>query len=364
MPILVSDEKLFVIVLFSAFVNNNYITSVRDVWKNPWVIGTAGALSIGLVALVAPFILSAIINALGFTAEGVLAGSFGAWFMSLYKGIIARGSLVSILQSIGAAGLGALGIILSSGFGAAIVILLGAIYAPKLAKYIKEMELNRTEEHTLESFVQIEENIYQDKNKIIIFKLKPALLYNDKILKCFLETFKSTSLFANSKLFRLDFIDDDLLRLKSEEERLNNIIHNLLIDDDCEKSRIEFIFHDNYLVGCKLNLSGYKPSDPKINLLVEIWKVLNGNVVNIDFHKLRDQIKGQIDKIDINKFFDQVSKIDINKLSSEINKIDINKLRDQINNQINRVDINKLRDQVNSKIDINKININKFRSKL
>jgi hypothetical protein len=384
MPKLVSDEKLFAIVLYSAFVNNKYLTSVRDIWKNPWVTGTSGALAIGLIgAVVAPFILSAIIYGLGFGAGGIAANSFGSWFMSLYGGMIARGSLVSILQSIGAAGLGTLGLFLSSSFGAAIGILIGAIGGTKLATYLKEMDLNETEEQMLESFVQIEENIYQDNN-IIIFKLKPALLYDDKILKCFFDTFMSSSPFASSKLFRFDFIEDDLSKLKSEE-KLNQTVHNLLIDG-YEKSRVECIFQDNYLVGYNLNLSDYKQSNLTVNALVEIWNVINGNIViefidkirdqirNIDINNFRGQVNDQINKIDINKLGNQISdqvnnqirNIDINNFRDQVNdqisKIDINKLgsqiSDQVNNQIRNIDINKFRDQVNDQI--NNIDINEF----
>ncbi|PKC15956.1 hypothetical protein RhiirA5_407576 [Rhizophagus irregularis] len=53
--------------------------------------------------------------------------------MSLYGETIARGNLVSILQSIGAAGLGTLGNFLSSSFGAAI----GAIGGSNLAVFIE-----------------------------------------------------------------------------------------------------------------------------------------------------------------------------------------------------------------------------------
>src|ERR1043165_2141777 len=155
MPILVTDRKLFAIILYSAFKNHEFLTFVRDIWKNPWVTGIAGASAIGLagwlfapvivsaiilairlacwfialvivsaiisaigligwiIALVigwfvAPAIVSAIIQALGFGSEGVAANTFGSWFMSLYGGVIPRGSLVSVLQSIGAAGLGSL----------------------------------------------------------------------------------------------------------------------------------------------------------------------------------------------------------------------------------------------------------------
>src|SRR6266542_3754532 len=100
---ILSDKRLFAIVLYSTFVNNGFLTITREIWENPWVIGTAGALVIGLVgAIVVPFTIEAVVVVLGFGAEGVAAGSFGAWFMSLYGGMIESGSLVSVLQSVGA----------------------------------------------------------------------------------------------------------------------------------------------------------------------------------------------------------------------------------------------------------------------
>jgi hypothetical protein len=288
MTILVSDEKLFAIVLYSAFVINGYLPSVRDIWKDPWVTGTSGAVAIGLVgAIVAPFILSAIIFGLGFGTEGVAAGSFGAWFMSLYGGMIVRGSLVAILQSIGAAGLGTLGISISGGFGAAIGTLIGAIGGTKLADYFKERDLNDSEKPILESLVQIEQN-----GQMVIFALMPVLLYNDTILRSFFETFIGSSSFAESKLFRFDFKENNSSLLKSEQGNINNTVYNLLINK-YDRSRVEYIFHDDYLAGYDLNLSSYQPSDDKIKLLVEIWKLLNGNiVVNVD--KIRDKISDKI----------------------------------------------------------------------
>ncbi|RGB37890.1 hypothetical protein C1646_780150 [Rhizophagus diaphanus] len=279
-----SDKKLLAIVLYSAFVNNEFLIPVRDTWDNPWIIGTSGALAIGLVgALVAPIILSAIIYGLGF-------------------GTIARGSLISILQSVGAAGLGTLGTFLSSSFGAAIGILIGAIGGSNLASYLKEMDLTESENQILESLVQIEENIYQN-NSIVIFTLMPLLLSNSTMLKCFAETFLSCSPFVNSKLFRFDFKDINLL--KSDEGRVNYIVNNLLIGD-YNKSRAKYIFHDDYLIGYNLNLNDHEPSNLMLNTLVEIWNILNGNIV-VDFgiDNIRNQINDEIHNL-INYFHDKV----------------------------------------------------------
>ncbi|CAG8481278.1 18060_t:CDS:2 [Acaulospora morrowiae] len=57
-------------------------------------------------ALLGPFAITGVVAALGFGQAGIAAGSTAAWMMSLYRGYVAAGSLVSILQSVGAAGLG------------------------------------------------------------------------------------------------------------------------------------------------------------------------------------------------------------------------------------------------------------------
>ncbi|GBC06583.1 hypothetical protein RclHR1_06930012 [Rhizophagus clarus] len=331
------DKNLLDIILYSAFLKDKFLIPDRDIWESPWVVGIAGALAIGLVgAIVAPFIVSAIVYALGFTAEGVAAGSFGAWFMSLCGGTIVHGGIIATSQSIGAAGLGALGTSISSGFGASIGILIGSLGGSELAKYIKEMDLNDSEKQILGSLVQIE-NTYQ--NDMIIFTLMPALLFNDTILRSFFETFIAGSPFTNSKLFRFDFKGNDSSKLKSEQDKVNHTVYNLLISD-YEKSRIECIFNNDQLVGYNLNLDNYKSSNNVVNVLADIWKLLNGNLVINDIDKIRDQVFDNIDKIHV-QFNDS-----INKIRDQF-RVDIDKIHDQFHDNID-----KIRDYFNSKFNL------------
>lgn len=46
----------------------------------------------------------AAIAVLGFTPTGIVAGSWAAWWMSLYGGKVAAGSLFAALQAVGATG--------------------------------------------------------------------------------------------------------------------------------------------------------------------------------------------------------------------------------------------------------------------
>ena len=70
------------------------------------------------IAIVAPFIFTAFVRALGFTTIGVTAGSVAARIMRAYGGVVAVGSLCAILQSVGAAGLGLVGKAITSIVGA------------------------------------------------------------------------------------------------------------------------------------------------------------------------------------------------------------------------------------------------------
>ena len=62
---------------------------------------------------------------------------------------------------------------------------------------------------------------------------------------------------------------NNLSKLKSEEERVNHTVYNLLINN-YEESRVKYIFQDDYLIGYNLDLSDYKSSDSKVNLLVDM----------------------------------------------------------------------------------------------
>ncbi|CAG8739970.1 11050_t:CDS:2, partial [Ambispora leptoticha] len=83
-------------------------TSVKDqASKHPYMttaIVTAGGAGAGFF-LGPPAVVLAV-NAAGFTAEGIAAGSTGAALMSSYGGMVTSGSLCATLQSIGAAGTG------------------------------------------------------------------------------------------------------------------------------------------------------------------------------------------------------------------------------------------------------------------
>lgn len=60
------------------------------------------AATVGILA--APFVASAGMYFAGFTAAGVAKGSLGAAFMKTYGGFIAKGAIISSMQSVGAAG--------------------------------------------------------------------------------------------------------------------------------------------------------------------------------------------------------------------------------------------------------------------
>ena len=86
-----------------------------------WNMVGIGAVTLA-AALVAPMAVTGVIGALGFGAEGIMAGSVAAGMMSAEAaasgGAIAAGGTVATLQSIGAAGLGVAGTTASMSGGA------------------------------------------------------------------------------------------------------------------------------------------------------------------------------------------------------------------------------------------------------
>ena len=73
-----------------------------------WVLFTAGLVCyvscLGAVGAGVVVGGPAALGALGFGASGVVAGSWAAWWMSMYGGKVAAGSIYAILQGVGATG--------------------------------------------------------------------------------------------------------------------------------------------------------------------------------------------------------------------------------------------------------------------
>lgn len=80
---------------------------------------------------IAPFMIFIGLTLLGFTAVGVVFGSIAAWIMSLYGGTIASGSIVAILQS-----MGALGFLNLFGGGCGLIPGIGSIIGIIVVEYI------------------------------------------------------------------------------------------------------------------------------------------------------------------------------------------------------------------------------------
>ncbi|KAL3832781.1 hypothetical protein ACJMK2_024395 [Sinanodonta woodiana] len=75
-------------------------------------------------ACLAPFAIPAGVATIGFTTAGILKGSIAAGMMASYGGLVPAGSVVAVMQSVGAAGLGVGGIAAAGATGAAA----GAVY--------------------------------------------------------------------------------------------------------------------------------------------------------------------------------------------------------------------------------------------
>jgi len=79
---------------------------------------------VGVVA--APVVVSTAVATIGFTSAGIAAGSWATTIMSSYGGYVTTGSACAVLQSVGAAGLGAVGTAISSAAGGATAFVIAA----------------------------------------------------------------------------------------------------------------------------------------------------------------------------------------------------------------------------------------------
>ncbi|RIA92808.1 hypothetical protein C1645_47686 [Glomus cerebriforme] len=118
--------------------------------------------------------------------------------MSLHRGYVAAGSLVAILQSVGAAGLGVGGII-ASGLGGG---LFGGLFAAAIGKAVSKILESEEELAELENFVFITAT-----SEKIIFVMRRPILINDEILNSFLRGFDSARRITRIKQF--EFIVDN-----------------------------------------------------------------------------------------------------------------------------------------------------------
>ncbi|EXX51733.1 uncharacterized protein OCT59_020775 [Rhizophagus irregularis] len=155
---------------------------------------TGGFALAGLLA--GPAIVGGIVGVIGFGEVGIAAGSIAAWMMSLHRGTVAAGSLVAILQSVGAAGLG-IGGIIASGVG-------GSLFAGAIAKaLLKTLESEETLAE-LENFVSITATNFG----IVIFNVKSPLLTNNGALNSFCRGFDSARRITNTKRFEFQVVEE------------------------------------------------------------------------------------------------------------------------------------------------------------
>ncbi|CAG8837250.1 2723_t:CDS:1, partial [Racocetra persica] len=193
-----SDSNIFKETILESFVKNGYIPflsppqSLFEKAKqlasdNPKA--TVGALTMGGLVL-GPHVAVCLVGALGFGPGGIKAGSIAAWMMSLQT--ITTASLVATLQSIGAAGLGMTGTLLSSTMGAA---LLGG-WSAYITKNLKKLE-------QLENFVKIYDEGGENDKSIVVFEIRDKLLTNDEALDDFFKIFDLTLSLVKTKQFKL-----------------------------------------------------------------------------------------------------------------------------------------------------------------
>ncbi|RIB20526.1 hypothetical protein C2G38_2035188 [Gigaspora rosea] len=219
-----SDSSLFKGALLDTFEKNGYVSAPQPpsqnffekakklVSENPKaVIGvsTVGGIILGPIAFIG------LVGAAGFGSTGIAAGSLAAWMMSLQGGATAAGSLVAVLQSIGAAGLGMTGTLATGAAGASILNGLSALFTKKLNENPEGLV-------QLENFVKIYDQNDENGQSTVVFELKNKLLNNDKALEDFFKIFILTRSIVVTKQF--NFLMDE-----AHSTRILNTLNNRLV---------------------------------------------------------------------------------------------------------------------------------------
>ncbi|RIB11384.1 hypothetical protein C2G38_2203570 [Gigaspora rosea] len=132
------------------------------------------------------------------------AFAIGAWLMPLNGGATAAGSLVAILQSIGAAGLTAGATIGTGAVGATIMAGLAKLFAERL-------NFNHEGQAQLDEFVKVyDEDKNSEKGSIrVVFELRDKLLTNDEAFDNFLEIFTLTYCTLDNRKQQFKFFVDE-----------------------------------------------------------------------------------------------------------------------------------------------------------
>ncbi|CAG8611546.1 13131_t:CDS:1 [Acaulospora morrowiae] len=162
-------------------------------------------------ALLGPFAITGAVAALGFGQAGIVAGSTATWMMSLYRGYVTAGSLVSILQSVGAAGLGAGGVIAANLGGG----VLGGAVASAISSIL---ESNSDELRELETFLTI--RCENDAHTTMVLDINFTGNEDEKLLSL-LRGFDLARQVAGSRVGQFKFIIGEG----------SNILYNFLVDN-------------------------------------------------------------------------------------------------------------------------------------
>ncbi|CAG8554190.1 4259_t:CDS:2, partial [Cetraspora pellucida] len=166
-------------------------------------------------SLLGPLAFVGAVGAIGFGSGGIAAGSFAAWMMSLNGGATAAGSLVAILQSVGAAGLGVTGTLIPSTTGATLLGILSPLTTKKLDENPEKLA-------QLDNFVKIYDEGGENDEPTVVFEIHNKLLTNDNALDAFFKVFALVLPLTQTKRFK--FLVDEACSIESL-----NILNNLFV---------------------------------------------------------------------------------------------------------------------------------------
>ena len=208
--------------------------------KHPSVAGClAGAAS--AAAVIAPFLFHRLVLALGCGPGGIIAGSVATRLMALYRGFVAKGSIMAVLQSVGAAWLGLPGVLTAGMTGVATsIVSCYLIFATLLTMGEHPEGLRELEKFVI---VKNETACPWSEPPTVTFHLRRKLLNNHTALDAFTQAFNESQKWTTAR--RFDFsCAGDCRPYMEETYRIGSVttyyFHN------CHRFDMDSVKHDSH----------------------------------------------------------------------------------------------------------------------
>jgi hypothetical protein len=269
----VSDEQLFTIHLFSAFVNNNYIKTDRNERQQLWKEGIKEVEALGLhSSLMSPIIIMAINHG--------LETDYSNWFIKNYNKMINSEQQVvkiinwnweiSVIRPI---------LNFLNSFNNLKINLSNVRI--KIKEFFNNNKLNEEEKKNFNKFI-----IIKELEDTIIILLYNEILKNEEMIKFFIENFITITIFSKTKKFIIYFMEKNRIKLfryyflkifySKKKYEYEEIIYEILTKN-FDIFKVEGLMNNyNYIKGFMIDLNKFSiKKNIGLNFILKIWNEMN-----------------------------------------------------------------------------------------